>query len=69
MRCHICDVVLSEKEVKINSEHKDFEPCTTCLDVINDVFEPLDEEEISRLLEEEWPEVYEPQEPSTENSP
>ncbi len=63
MRCFICDVVLSEKEVKFNTDHKDFEPCTSCIDAVNEIFEPLDEEEISRLIEEEWPEAEPSHEP------
>lgn len=59
MRCMICDVVLTEKEVKYNSDHRDFDPCTGCLDVINEVFEPLREEEINKLLEDEFPDVFE----------
>jgi len=33
MRCHICDVELSEKEIIFNKQLDAFEPCTTCLDI------------------------------------
>ncbi len=35
MRCHICDRVLSEP--RFNSDHKDYDPCDTCLEVVYDV--------------------------------
>lgn len=34
MRCHICDRLLGEPHY--NSEHKDWDPCDTCQEVIND---------------------------------
>ncbi len=37
MRCHICDSVLSTPIY--NGQWEEFEPCPTCLAVINDVFE------------------------------
>lgn len=36
MRCHICDRVLSDKEVVWNNDTKAFEPCGTCLDIALD---------------------------------
>ncbi len=35
MRCYICDVSLSEKEVSLDHEMKS-NPCTTCQQIIND---------------------------------
>jgi hypothetical protein len=37
MRCHICNTGLSE--VHFNADHQDFEPCPTCLEVIQDTLE------------------------------
>lgn len=54
MRCFICDSVLNDNEIKVNPEHKDFDPCGKCLEIIEEVFEPLDEEEIRRQIEVEW---------------
>ncbi len=60
MRCAICDRQLSVEEIKIDPRYETYDPCGTCLEVIENVFsDPLDEDEITRLLEEEWPEVYE----------
>lgn len=38
MRCHICDAALGEDEIKFNREHKDYDPCGRCLEVIRNVF-------------------------------
>lgn len=51
MRCRICNTLLQENEIKWNHDHEDWEPCGTCLAIIEEVFEPLDEEEINRQLE------------------
>lgn len=54
MRCFICDSTLSEETIHWNHDHGDWEPCPECLLAIAEVFEdPLDEEEISRILEME----------------
>ena len=54
MRCSICDRVLQPDEVKLNSQYGEFDPCGTCLAVIDDVFsDPLDEDEVTYLLEHE----------------
>jgi hypothetical protein len=37
MRCHICDRVLEEP--RFNMDHNDYEPCETCLAVINDTLD------------------------------
>lgn len=49
-RCYICDRILSTDEVQWNRDHEDWDPCGTCLDVINNLFEHPDEEEIDRQL-------------------
>jgi uncharacterized protein with PIN domain len=50
MRCHICNAVLSEPEIQWNKDHKDWDPCTTCQDVIESVFNDNSEDEIEREL-------------------
>ncbi len=54
MRCHICNKILEPEAIRENRDHEDFDPCGTCLAVINEVFEPFDEEEVTGLLQEEW---------------
>lgn len=54
MRCHICDTTLSENEISWNKDHKDWNPCGTCQEVIDNVFEPLDDEAIQKQLEFEF---------------
>ena len=59
MRCYICDAVLSPEEVHYNRKYEDekygpYDPCNRCLSEIDEAFEdPLSEEEIDGLLEEE----------------
>lgn len=66
MRCHICNTILEPEHIHWNMDHKDFDPCPRCLMEISEVFEdPLDEDEITRLLDFE--ENYQPEiEPRTE---
>lgn len=64
MRCFICDSVLQDSEIKVNPDHQDFDPCGTCLEIIEEVFEPLDEEEIRRQIEIEWDLTEGAQEPA-----
>ena len=37
MRCYICNKVLTENETIFNQDHGDYEPCTGCLEVIQDL--------------------------------
>lgn len=37
MRCYICDRVLDDENVQYNELHKDYDPCPTCLAVIEDL--------------------------------
>lgn len=37
MRCYICDKVLSEPQ--FNTDHRSYDPCQTCLDVIQGVLD------------------------------
>lgn len=55
MRCYICQTVLTESSIQWNNDHKDWDPCPTCLIEINEVFsDPPTEEEITAQLEAEW---------------
>lgn len=45
MRCHICNAALGETEIKFNKDHDEFDPCGTCLAIIDEVFEDTLEEE------------------------
>ena len=51
MRCHICNTQLNPSEIQWNKDHKDWEPCTTCLDEIDKVFSDDTEKEIESQLE------------------
>ena len=51
MRCHICNAVLSEKEIQINRLHGDFDPCGNCLEVIDEVFSNEPEDVIDEQLD------------------
>lgn len=54
MRCNICDNTLSGEQVSWSRLHQEWEPCPTCLIAISEVFtDPLDEDEITYLLEKE----------------
>ena len=50
MRCHICNATLSAAEIQWNTDHKDWDPCTTCQEVIDSVFNDSTEEEIDKEL-------------------
>ena len=58
MRCHICDKTLSKEEISYNRDHEDFDPCGVCLEVINSLFEPKDENELDKEFPAD-PESYE----------
>ena len=53
MRCFICDRVIDE--VQYNSDHKDYDPCETCLAVITDLVQGYDEESYTVLDEYDDP--------------
>lgn len=53
MRCHICNTILKEGEIKEDPRFGDFSPCGKCQQIIDEVFEPLDEEEIRKRVEKE----------------
>lgn len=50
MRCAICNAVLSPAEIQWNNDHKDWDPCNKCQEVIDEVFTDLSEEEIDEEL-------------------
>lgn len=60
MRCAICNAELSPNEIKWSHAHDEWEPCNTCLAIIDEVFEdlpddppaPLEEDIEEPLLEE-----------------
>jgi hypothetical protein len=55
MHCHICDKILGPDEIKFNRDHKEFDPCSECLQIISEVFGPDDDEvEIDRQLAYEF---------------
>lgn len=39
MRCHICNAELSPNEIKWSHAHNEWDPCNTCLNIIDEVFE------------------------------
>jgi hypothetical protein len=53
MRCHICDTVINKPVY--NAQLKAFEPCTICLEIINNVFEDpvIEAEDNSEITEDE----------------
>lgn len=53
MRCYICDAELNGDEIQFNNLHKDWDPCGYCQHIIDEVFEPISEEEIDIMLLEE----------------
>ncbi len=55
MRCHICNAILNDSEIKFDSRHEEFDPCGRCLMEINEVFNdhPDDEEQEVEDLDEE----------------
>ncbi len=67
MRCHICNTVLSPQEIQWNPDHKDWDPCTSCQEVIDSVFNDDTEEEIDAQLSFEWEELED--EKSDEENP
>lgn len=51
MKCYICDHTLSDQEVSWNNDCQQWEPCSSCLIAISEVFEDkLTEEEIDEAL-------------------
>ena len=52
MKCAICDKTLTAEEIKFDRDHKSWNPCFTCLNIVADVFsDPLDEDQIQYLLD------------------
>lgn len=61
MKCHICDKTLSEAEVQYHPLLKTYEPCSFCLEIINDTaFGQFhdDEEEVANLEEDTYRSWY-----------
>lgn len=53
MRCYICDAELNDEEIQFNNLHQDWDPCGHCQQIIDEVFEPISEDEVDFLLEQE----------------
>ena len=68
MRCHICDKALSEAEIQLTPDGKEFEPCSVCMEVIMETAycdgfvreEPLDDPELDDLYGSGSVEVLDP---------
>lgn len=66
MRCYICDRVLDEDHIQYNQDHRDFDPCPTCLTVIEDLIADygdrpaVESEDIDPILEGLFPISYDP---------
>lgn len=58
MRCHICNAQLSPAEIQWNNDHKDWDPCTTCQEVIDGVFNDSTDEEITEEIDYELEVTY-----------
>jgi hypothetical protein len=62
MRCHICNRVLPDPQ--FNTEHQDYDPCSTCLTVIQDTLDGFkdkaaaDEDDFDDGTEAELREAY-----------
>lgn len=50
MRCHICDNLLAPDEIKFYKPRNQWEPCGTCIDVSEQVFGAVPEDEIDAAL-------------------
>lgn len=37
MRCFICDRTLEADQVQYNQDHQDYDPCPSCLAVVEDI--------------------------------
>ena len=53
MRCHICDKVLDESEIAFDKNHDEFDPCGTCLQAIQEVFDDSPEDDEWREVDED----------------
>lgn len=60
MKCAICDSNLSNDEIKYDPKYGrgNFDPCGTCLTVIDDLFSDLTEEEIIAEIEYETAQLF-----------
>lgn len=58
MHCHICDKLLTDKEIVYDKETQEFEPCRVCMEIILDaayVRDYLEEDEYEMLEELDIP--------------
>lgn len=52
MKCYICDSTMSSDEIKLKPKygHGGIDPCGKCMEIINDIFEPMAEEDLDVIL-------------------
>lgn len=67
MKCYICDRTLEEDQVHYNIDHLDYDPCPSCLSVIEDLIagykgqpDPEESLDLTVLLEGLFPETHDP---------
>lgn len=66
MRCYICNKILEDDHVQYNQDHKDFDPCPTCLNVIEDLIAgygdrpAIETDDFDPILEGLFPTTYDP---------
>ena len=66
MRCHICNTVLDDDHVQFNQDHQDYDPCPTCLQVVEDLVAgygdrpAMETEDDDPILEGLFPQIVDP---------
>lgn len=67
MRCYICNKALQDEDVHYNTDHKDFDPCPSCLSVVEDTVAgfrdqaaPESDDVFDPVLEGLFPSSYDP---------
>lgn len=67
MKCYICDRTLEEDQVHYNIDHEDYDPCPSCLAVVEDILAgygdqaaPESTEVYDPILEGLFPTAYDP---------
>lgn len=61
MKCHICNKTMTSDEIKFEKEdygRGGFAPCSTCLEITDNLFSDLTEEEIIAEIEYETAQLY-----------
>lgn len=67
MRCYICNSILEDDNIQYNQDHKDYDPCPSCLAVIEDIVAgygdqaaPEVVDDFDPVLEGLFPSFYDP---------